>query len=693
MLRGLYKTTTRRFSQNLNTGKVILRGTKMTTKTHKFFTTFTIILSLLVFAGLAYAGDDDNWRPVTQEELAQKESKVEKDADAEAIFWDTSYDIDILRSVKVKTYVRIKIFTGRGRDQYSTIKILNLPGTKLSDISARVIKPDGAIIELKKNDIFDSTVVKLNKTAVKAKSFIAPRLEIGSILEYRYREEFPGWHLQTQMTFQQEVPAQSITNCAKVKMPFDKVDLTKDYLSNMGKVEFVKKDDFYCVSKQNVLPFRKEPLMPPEERMKPWVKVGAIITIESKEGDVQDYWANRAGLIYQSTKPAIEPNEEVKRTAIQIIGDAKSDEEKLARLFEFCKTQIKNINYDYQMDDKARTRFSSAQLASETLKNKAGKGWDINYLFVSLAISVGFDARIVRTGDRNYYNYLSQDNKPDNKFPALSNGCIGVIVGNKVYYYDPADYYVPIGMLSWEMEGQKSIVIGPKSFVWYNTAPSNPETSVEKRTGKFKILEDGTLEGEVRLEFTGHIGVDYKKANDRLRQNEREENLKETVKARVSAAEVSNIRVENAQDPIKNFTCTFNVRIPNYAQRTGKRFFIQPNFFEYGSTALFTSSTRIHSIFFEYAWTEDDDIEIELPQGFELEAESANKIAAVSHFVGDDRIQITASDDGKVLKYKRKFKFGANGKMLYEVSSYQMIKAFFESIHRNATQLITLKQK
>jgi len=693
VLRGLYKTTTRRFSQNLNTGKVILRGTKMTTKTHKFFTTFTIILSLLVFAGLAYAGDDDNWRPVTQEELAQKESKVEKDADAEAIFWDTSYDIDILRSVKVKTYVRIKIFTGRGRDQYSTIKILNLPGTKLSDISARVTKPDGSIIELKKNDIFDSTVVKLNKTAIKAKSFIAPNLEVGSILEYRYHEEFPGWNSVTEMMFQQEIPAQSITNCAKVNLHFSKIDMTRDYISNMGKVEFVKKDDFYCVSKQNVLPFHKEPLMPPEERMKPWVKVGTVRTLERKEEEAQDYWAIQAGIIYQLAKQSIKQNEEIKSTATQIIGDAKSDEEKLARLFEFCKTQIKNINYDYQMDDKARTRFYSAQLASETLKNKAGKGWDINYLFVSLAISVGFDARIVRTGDRNYYNYLSQDNKPDNKFPALSNGCIGVIVGNKVYYYDPADYYVPIGMLSWEMEGQKSIVIGPKSFVWYNTAPSNPETSVEKRTGKFKILEDGTLEGEVRLEFTGHIGVDYKKANDRLRQNEREENLKETVKARVSTAEVSNIRVENAQDPIRDFIYTFNVRIPNYAQRTGKRFFIQPNFFEYGSTALFTSFTRIHPIFFEYAWTEDDDIEIEMPQGFELEAESANKIASVSHFVGSDTVQITQSENGKRIMYKRKFKFGTNGKMLYDINSYQTLKTFFENINKNATQLITLRQK
>ena len=47
-------------------------------------------------------------------------------------------------------YVRIKIFTERGRDEHSKIDIPYLGGMKIKDVAARTIKPDGTIVELPK---------------------------------------------------------------------------------------------------------------------------------------------------------------------------------------------------------------------------------------------------------------------------------------------------------------------------------------------------------------------------------------------------------------------------------------------------------------------------------------------------------------------------------------------------------------
>lgn len=666
----------------------------MKSKRLRLYILFLVLFLSFAFTSEIYGGvKDDEWKPVDPKELALKESKVEKNADAEAIFWDVTYDMNFLRSVKTNTYVRIKIFTERGRDEYSKIKILNPPNTKVSDIAARVIKPDGTIIEINKTDIFDSTIIQTNKLAIKAKSIVVPNLEVGSILEYRYKEELLGWNFRAVLEFQKEIPTQSITNCAKLEGSRGTSDISKNHFTNMGQIEFVKNEDFYCATKQNVPSFHVEPFMPPEERMKPWVQIGSISVIEGKkEDDEKAYWAKSAGFSYQTAKPYIEPNEEIKKTAVQIIGDAKTDEEKLMRLFEYCKTQIKNVDLELTKDEKERIRFFFASPASETLKRKSGRGRDIDYLFFALATSLGFDARIARTGNRENYQPFSKDKDSEDKYPSLGASCVAVIIGNKVFYCSPAEFYIPMGMLSWKMEGQKSILIGPKSYLWHNTAPPDPDKSVEKRIGKFKLSEDGTLEGNVSIEFTGHIGQDYKEANDKLTQAEREAILNETIKGKFNNALVTNIRVENAQDPIKNFTYTFNVRIPNYAQVSGKRLFIQPNFFEYGSGALFITSTRIHPIFFRYAWSEDDEIEIELPQGFQLEKESINRVTVTSHFVGADEVRADPSEDGKFLKYKRKFKFGTNGKLLYEVNLYNTLKTFFESTHKNATQLVTLKK-
>jgi hypothetical protein len=66
----------------------------------------------------AFAGGDD-WRAIDPAELASKTPVVEKDADAEALFWEVHVSDEVEGST-VRTvlthYIRIKIFTERGRE-------------------------------------------------------------------------------------------------------------------------------------------------------------------------------------------------------------------------------------------------------------------------------------------------------------------------------------------------------------------------------------------------------------------------------------------------------------------------------------------------------------------------------------------------------------------------------------------------
>ena len=54
------------------------------------------------------------------------------------------------------------------------------------------------------------------------------------------------------------------------------------------------------------------------------------------------------------------------------------------------------------------------------------------------------------------------------------------------------------------------------------------------------------------------------------------------VKELMSAAELADIKIENVTDDAKPLLYKFHVRVPGYAQRTGKRIFIQPAFFQRG---------------------------------------------------------------------------------------------------------------
>src|SRR5215211_4534162 len=119
----------------------------------------------VVFLSVTFAiGQDKDWRPVSPEDLQSKTPVVEPDADAEAIFWEVRIDDSDSDDLSMRHYVRVKIFTERGREKYSKFDIPFIKGEKkIKDIAARVIKADGTIIELTPKDIFEREIINANK--------------------------------------------------------------------------------------------------------------------------------------------------------------------------------------------------------------------------------------------------------------------------------------------------------------------------------------------------------------------------------------------------------------------------------------------------------------------------------------------------------------------------------------------------
>ena len=212
------------------------RNYKMKKSYHVSLCFFTVALLLFGFNLTAQAGGDD-WKPVTPEELAQKTPLVEKDADAEAIFWEIRIDDSSSDSLSRTQYARVKIFTERGRDKYSKFDIPFTKGLKIKDLAARVIKADGSIVEIGKNDIFEREIIKTNGIKIKAKSFAVPNIEPGVIVEYRYREIIDGAGASgMHLPFQKEIPVQNLSYYYK---PYN--DKSPNYqLFNLSGVDFVK---------------------------------------------------------------------------------------------------------------------------------------------------------------------------------------------------------------------------------------------------------------------------------------------------------------------------------------------------------------------------------------------------------------------------------------------------------------------
>ncbi len=634
-------------------------------------------------ASPALAGE--NWKPVDPAELALTAPTVEKEADAEAIFWEVRVDDSQQYELSLKNYVRIKVFNERGRESQSKVDLPYLGFNKIQDIAARVIKPDGTIIELKKEDVFERTIVKLSGLKLKAKSFALPGVEPGAIIEYRWREVQPnGSANRLRLQFQREIPVQTVTYYLKpyVGMQYRPF--------NMGEARFVKdKDDFHKLTMTNVPAFREESKMPPENSVRSWV---FLYYSDGDKIDHDKYWKNLGKLIYEATKEEMKAGDEVKAAVTGIIGDATTPEAKLQRIYDFCRTKIKNVSDDANgMTEEERSKFKGNKTPAETLKRGMGTGINIDLLFAALAKAAGFDARIALSGNRDDL-FFTRD-LANASF--LGSSFIAVRVGEEWRFFNPAEMYTPFGMLGWVEEGQEALVTDSKEPVWVNTTVAAPEKSHEKRTGKFRLLEDGTLEGDVRIEYTGHLAAEKKEYNDDDSASQREETLRDKLKAQMSTAELSEIKIENITDPVKPFIYSFHVRVPGYAQRTGKRLFLQPAFFQHGVSPLFQTSSRRHAVYFHYPWSEEDEVTIDLPAGFTLDnPDSPAPFGSGNLSVYD--VKVFATKDQRTLIYKRNFFFGAgsNGidRLFYDANNYSQIKTYFDTLHKRDNHTITLKQ-
>lgn len=652
-----------------------------------FLCLIPVLLATLVVPTIQ-AAPRDEWLPITPAELALEVSSVEPGADAEAFFWDIRVqDRDSGSEVQtvVNNYVRLKVFNDRGKETQSKVEIPYTNRTRIANIAGRTIKPDGTIVELKPEAVFDRTIVKYGNVKLNVKSFAMPAVESGCIIEYRWQETSPA-QIYQRLTVQRDLPVQRVTYHIK---PFNSIgfELGMRFKSfNCSPSALLKEGGgFHKTEILNVKAFREEPHMPPEDFVRSWI---LLLYTEDTGLTADKYWVDYGKKVYNAAKSVFKVSDDVRRVAAEVTAGATTDAEKIERVHTFCRTKIKNISDDASgFTEEARSKIKNKN-ANDTLKRMQGTGDDINIVFAAMCIALGFDARPAAVSDRS--DFFFDPSFTDPYF--LQAIDIAVKVGDTWKVYDPASMYVPAGMLRWREENTQVLVTDPKEPVWIRASLAKSELSTEKRTGTFTLSDDGTLEGDVRIEYAGHPGIEWKEFHDEDSAEKREKSVRDDIVKRLSTAEVSKIVVENVTDTEKPFAIGYHLRIPGFAQRTGKRLFFQPAFFRANIAPRFTATDRQHLICFQYPWTETDSVTVTLPEGYELESADQPESLSLGR-VGGYEVQILASKDGRTIKHERKLAFGADGSVFFPATGYPQIKKAFDAIHEADGHMLTLRQK
>jgi hypothetical protein len=325
--------------------------------------------------------------------------------------------------------------------------------------------------------------------------------------------------------------------------------------------------------------------------------------------------------------------------------------------------------------------------ASDTLKQKAGSDIDVDALFVAMANAAGFEARMARVPDRG--DTFFSPKLPTTYF--LHDFIVAVKLDDKWEFFDPSTPYLDRGMLRWQAESNQALVSDPKEGFFAITQFSPPTFSKRERKAALKLLDDGAIEGTLSYAYTGHVARGQKDYYEEKTLAQIEEDWKKSLQDRLSTAELSDFHASDLTDTGKPMVVTHKVNVPGYATRTGKRILLQPAFFEHNVGPRFTETTRKWDLYFNHGWAEEDDVTIELPEGWELDEPVAPQTSSLGG-VGNYSVTVQKTKDGRKLFYHRSFDWGRGSNLIIPVANYPILKKVWDFVQEQDNYTISLKQ-
>lgn len=436
--------------------------------------------------------------------------------------------------------------------------------------------------------------------------------------------------------------------------------------------------------------FVEERDMPPQRDFRSWiclVYTDKFLRLYSNK----DAWEAIGDQTAEQFRFDIAASDEMKAKARELTADAKTPEEKLARLNAYCQSEYMNFDWiksSATMEDrKKREEMEDTQTAKATFKKHDGNGWDIDRLFAALAKSLKFDVRIAESVSRED---LTQIHTPKG-YIFLNRISVAVKVGDRWQFYTPSDCLGQVGLLSSEYEGALMFVCDEDKS-WFIAAPTaGAEKTQVTRTAHFSLDSDGTLEGDVQIQLTGHAAVRLKKKWWGDPREEALKDMQDEISNRISGAEITNYKITNLDTLDMPVKIEYHIKATGYAETTGTRLILTPEFFEVGSTSPFSGDVRRYPILFPYASTTQDEITVTLPEGYTLDSPSAPRNVGKPNDIIGAQYTVAFHPKARTLTFRRTKVIGSDGSILFNKDSFPIMKGIFEAMDRSDHHNFILK--
>jgi hypothetical protein len=532
-------------------------------------------------------------------------------------------------------YVRIKVLQEKGKE-LATVQLPYLSGsTKVTDIKARTIHPDGTVIPLagKPEDLLSAKTTSKNgdQWQFGRKVFTLPSVEVGSILEYRYQLRYddqhfssPTWEIQRPYFVHHArysfTPFKAFLNGNQKATTMFLVDARGNRVNSL--IWWMILPPGITVQTDAIGSYHVEvtdiPAIPDEEWMPPIQDLLYHVTFYYKSAiNTGDFWVEEAKRWSKEVDHFADPNNPIKQAVAGLIAPGDSDLDKAKKLYKAVQA-LDNTDYSRKKSESElkQLHLKAARRAEDTWAQKSGSSQDIALLYLAMLRAAGLSASDMKVADRSKrvfdVGYLD--------FDQLDDDLVVVNIAAKEILLDPGEKMCPFQTLNWKHSGAAGIRQNSRVRNLVVTAEQSYTANKIVRTGDITLDEHGAITGRLSIVMLGQEALYWRQTALRNDPDELKMQFDRWLGSFVpEGVEVHIDHFLGLDDPEVNLMAMVKVR-GSLGSATSKRLLLPGFFFQTrGRQPFVAQEKRLEPVDMHFADQVTDQITYHLPANLTVE--------------------------------------------------------------------------